>query len=221
MLKMFSIGLLLFGSLYAKQNVPSQLFGIELGKVYDVTDENHIGNIPVKKFTGLNQWVHMDYYFEPKKEYKMFRYVEKKEKPDDKFYTSSFSLYLFPVIPETIQSMTELKNLQRINYEIGGIRWSDGFDEEGKDKDNYFWAKELCKTFELDIIQKPEVLDYYKVGGSYWYQCKFTFEGRVLAIDGRSYRAISLDYAEEKFDNRIEAFENQMRLFNLKEIKPY
>ncbi len=83
--------------------VPEKLFGISLGGIYDLGSplDNDLGNIPVKKFAGLEVFLGngIHYYFQPKEEYKIFEYVEyveKPEKPEDQ--KTSFKLYLLPVI---------------------------------------------------------------------------------------------------------------------------
>ena len=45
------------------RRVPEKLFGITLGGVYDIgdTEKNEIGNLPVKKFAGLNILIKMNF----------------------------------------------------------------------------------------------------------------------------------------------------------------
>src|SRR5262247_1637505 len=51
------------------------------------------------------------YYFEPLKDYKAFRYVERRENPDDEYFTTSFSAYILPVIPEKTKSLDGLEKM--------------------------------------------------------------------------------------------------------------
>lgn len=206
-----------------KQDVPTKLFDIELGKIYDLGDDkNPNGNIPITKMAGTSKFAGegFHYYFEPQKEYNWFKYAEDK-KNDNNFYKTSFSLYILPLIPDTIKTLSELNEQyksRKLNYEVAGIRWNDGFQEDNKNNENYYWAKELCETFTLEINQKPKILDDFE---RKWYQCEFVHNGRELKVFGYGFRSISLDYVNEKFDKKNNEIRDKIRLLNLKENKPY
>ena len=63
MQKIIAILLLAFsGSAFATdepRDVPRSLFGITLGAIYDIGDpeSNDLGNIPIKKFAGMNRFL--------------------------------------------------------------------------------------------------------------------------------------------------------------------
>ena len=101
---------------WAESPVPTKLFGIELGRVYEMPEDVILKGAPIKKFTGLKKaWLGhgTSYYFEPSRKYPPFEYVERKEDDSD-YFTTSFRLYLFPVIPEgfLITEDTESKDIK-------------------------------------------------------------------------------------------------------------
>ena len=126
------------------QKFPDSLFGVNLGGIYNLgsgNDSKDVGNIPVKKFTGMQQFLGsgLHYYFEPLKDYKAFRYVERRENPDDEYFTTSFSAYILPVIPEKTKSLDGLEKVV-VNWEVISIVWTDILDKNGNKKEEYFWA---------------------------------------------------------------------------------
>lgn len=230
--KYLLMSLLLFINLLHadKINVPNKLFGIQLGKHYEIgngIDSN--GNMPIKKFNGIEKFLGegIHYYFQPIKEYKAFKYFEKKKTTKSNFHSSSFSLYLFPVIPKDVNSIDKLESSVKY-WEVAGIRWSDigsekeNIGREERKQNNYNWAKELCKTFQLDIKQEAKILDYNEETILYeWYQCKFTYDGRTFKIDGSHNKSISLDYDKAKFNEKHKEIRDKIRQINLNEIRPY
>jgi hypothetical protein len=222
MSKYIAILLLLFsGSAYADdtRDVPESLFGIKLGEIYDIgnPEANDLGNLPVKKFTGemrfLGHVVH--YYFQPLKEYKAFEYVEKREKPEDQYFESPFTLNLLPVIPASISTKEQL-NDTKIDREVTQIRWST---KAKTAEEAYSWAINLCEVFETDITQKPEILDEK---GEYWYECTFRFGVRkfeVTAFEGS--RSIELSYQGHIFYKKDESLKKQLRKMEAEDIRPY
>jgi hypothetical protein len=65
-------------------------------------ETNNFGNVPVNKATLIKNLVPVflgiDYYFKPRNEYNIFEYSEQREEPNDKYFKTSFHLYMFPVI---------------------------------------------------------------------------------------------------------------------------
>ncbi len=201
------------------RGVPEKLFGIKLGGVYDIGDSESkkLGNIPVKKFAGMKQFLGqgVHYYFQPKEEYKAFEYIEKKEKPEDQYFKTSFRLYLLPVIPSSISKNEQLKSTT-INWEVATIEWSN--DAKTKD-DAYYWAMDLCKTFEVDISQKPEITNNYE---EKWYACAFSSGNREFKVSSSySRKRIELSYKREVFDKKNEAVEKIIRKIQVDDIRPY
>src|SRR5215813_4767300 len=129
----------LFQPLFAADNqkFPDSLFGVKLGGVYNIRSGNEckdVGNMPVKKCGGIQKFLGngFHYYFEPLKEYKAFRYVERPEKPGDEYFQTSFSSYLLPVIPEKVKNLEELESIQ-VNWEVTTIVWTDVVDKTAKE----------------------------------------------------------------------------------------
>lgn len=210
------------------RRVPEKLFGITLGGVYDIgdTEKNEIGNLPVKKFAGVNRFLGegIHYYFQPKDEYKIFKYFEIKKNPEDLYFETSFRLYLFPVISSSISTLEQLKKTV-VNWEVATIAWSNdarteiGLPNDAKTKeDAYFWALDLCKTIELDFLIKPEIINYREEN---WYQCNFSSENRVFMVSSYSSKRIELSYKSELLDEKDEAVEKKRRRIQLDEIRPY
>jgi len=200
------------------RGVPEALFEIKLGGVYDVGDSENKqhGNIPIKKFTGMNRFLGngIHYYFEPKKEYKIFKYIEKRNKPEDQYYETSFRLYLLPVVPSSITTKEQLENA-KLNWEVTVIEWSN--DAIAKE-DAYFWAIDLCKTFEVGISVKPEITDSFD---EKWYQCIFSSGDREFKVSSSLPRSISLSYKKDVWEAKNNAVDRFIRKLKLDEIRPY
>jgi hypothetical protein len=179
------------------RGVPEKLFGIALGGIYDLgnPEVNDLGNMPVKKFTGMNRFLGngIHYYFQLKDEHKFFEYVEKRKKPEDKYFETSFRLYLLPVIPPTITTAEQLDQA-KLKWEVSVIEWSN--DPKTKE-DAYYWAIDLCKTFEVDISLKPEITNYYD---EKWYECTFSTGDREFKVSSSYSKSVQLSYKREVFD---------------------
>lgn len=200
-----------------EQTVPKKLFGIALGGIYNLGNEDgDAGNLPVKKFAGMNKFLGqgVHYYFQPQVESKFFEYVEKRKKPDDKYFKTSYRLYLLPVIPSSIKTVEELEKTP-LRMEVELIEW----ENEAKTKDDaYYWAIDLCKTIGVDIAIKPEINDFYK---ERHYDCIFSDDGRKLKISSSFSRSISLSFSRNISKQKEDAVENIMRKLQVKAIKPY
>jgi hypothetical protein len=200
------------------QGVPDKLFSITLGGMYDIgnLEMNDFGNIPVKKATGMNRFLGngIHFYFQPKAEHKVFEYVEKRENPNDKYFKTSFRLYLLPVIPLTIKTAEQLDN-EKLKWEVAVIEWST---EPKKKDDAYYWAIDLCKTFSVDIPVKPELTDNYE---SKLYECTFTTGAREFKVSSSYSMSVSLSYKRDVFDKKNESVNRIIRKLQAKEIRPY
>ena len=199
------------------RGVPKKLFGISLGGIYKLGDPetNNFGNIPVKKITGLQKFLGegIHCYFQPKEEYKSFEYVEKRKKPEDRFFETSFRLYLLPVIPSTIKTIEQL-DLPKENWEVTAIEWSRPAKTEEK---AYYWAMDLCKTFKADISVSPEIDDDHKE----WYACTFSFGDREFRVSSFLSGSVELSYKREVFEAKNEAVDKVIRKLQAEKIRPY
>lgn len=196
------------------KNVPEKLFGITLGNIYNIGDykNKEIGNLPIKKFAGIEYFGGVHYYFQPQNKYKIFEYIEKREKPDDQYFKTSFSLYLLPSIP----SITLTDKTEKLNWEVAIIRWSD---EAKTTMDAYYWAADLCKTFKVDISVKPIISDSYD---SKTYECIFSSGNREFKVSSLLHlKTIRLSYKNEVLEEKTEVIETIIRKKQANEIRPY
>lgn len=163
-----------------KQEVPTELFGITVGKVYSLgePESGDLGNFPVKKFTGMQKFMGsgVSYYFQPIKANPAFEYIEKKEKPEDSFFGTSFRAYIYPVIPPDIQSLKELEQIwMRLKHRVALVEWSKNMPNKD---DAYYAAMDWCETFEATVSVAPKVTDLGS--DTRWYSCEFNAGDRVL-----------------------------------------
>jgi hypothetical protein len=202
----------------AERTVPTRLFGITLGATYDVGDgPNNLGDLPVLKYTGsrtfLGHGVH--YYFKPKSENKAFPYIEKRTKPDDQFFETSFRLYLFPAIPPNVKTIQQLDKL-KLKWEVATIEWSDTATSK---EDAYYWAADLCSTFEMDIGAKPSVLDNLDMKS---HSCSWTSGDREFSVRNlQAMKIVELTYKHAVVERKDKAVEARLRKLRVNEIRPY
>jgi hypothetical protein len=208
---------------FADNKIPDKLFGITLGGVYNEND------FPVKEITGkqmlFGPGIH--YYFKPidGTTSQAFPYIERKEKPNDESYSTSFHTYIIPIIPNNVDSMDKLESLQDKDWkiEVVSIDWSD-FPEKTDQKteqkvkeDCYFWAIDLCKTFEAHFSSKPKIYDNYD---RKTYICTFTANEKEFVIKGMGYKEVRLHYKEEIISKKSKILETFLRKIAAKKILP-
>jgi hypothetical protein len=200
------------------RGVPQKLFGIAVGGIYDIesSDTQNPDGVPMKKFTGsykfLGSGTH--YYFEPKIKNKNFPYKENKKKPGDKYFETSYHLYIFPIVPPTITNYEDFKT-EKVKWEVASIEWSD----EPKTKDEaYYWAIDLCQTFSADISVKPTIQDFAEAKS---YECTFASGDREFVVSSFYGKRIKLGFNDKVFKVKNEAVETTMRKIQANEIRPY
>jgi hypothetical protein len=218
----WSVALLLLSASLSAQTsstgVPRRLFGITLGGIYDVGDgQNNLGDLPVAKYAGsqtfLGHGIH--YYFKPKSENKAFPYIEKRKKADDPFFETSFRLYLLPVIPSTIKTNKELENA-KLKWQVATIEWSDSANSQDE---AYFWAADLCKTFQMDLGLKPTVIDKYDMK---WHICSFSSGDREFSVQNlQALKLVELAFKHGVLERKDKAVESRLRKLRANEIRPY
>ena len=203
--------------------VPDKLFGVPLGGIYDIGTPElvGIGNLPIKKFTGAQKFLGegLHYYFEPKEAYKAFNYVERPEKQGEQYFPTSFRLYLLPVIPNTITNIEQFEKAT-LKWEVSVIEWSgEATKDDHKAKDEaYYWAIDICKTFESDISVKPEIYNNFE---DKLYSCTFSSGDRKLVVGSLSAKYFQLSYAGNIFNKKTDNVDNTIRKLRAKNIKPY
>ena len=201
-------------------NVPTKLFDVELGGIYEIGDGgNDLGTMPVSKATGtqsafLQPGIH--YYFKPLKEYPAFEYIEYPE-DDSEFFRTSYLLNLLPVIPDSVERTEDLET-QVISYEVTGILWQ--LSENNNESGNYSWAMNLCKSFSVDLGIEPSVSSHSTLG-PFMYECKFSDEERELTVTSWPFRILKLSYLTDIFESKNEAFEAKLRMLQMEDIRPY
>jgi len=83
------------------RRIPTELFGLKLGQVYDLCDERRGQKevIPAKRFAGIVNFLGegISYYFKPRKANKLSPYVEKKKSKADRYFGSSIRAYIILV----------------------------------------------------------------------------------------------------------------------------
>ncbi len=223
-MKTFLISLFLISNLAfaiePAREIPTELFGIRLGEVYDAggTPPGKKGNFPVKRFTGANKFFGegVSYYFEPSKRYKAFPYVEEKKSKSDKYFGSSFRAYILPLIPDTISSAEELENTP-LKWQPIVIEWSIKAKSEAN---AYYWAIDLCKTFAIDFGSKPEILDVYEKDHKS-YVCTFSADNREFLVAAQyGSQRVALRYNDETSRSMSAMVETKRRKMAAKEFIP-
>ena len=213
-------------SVAEKKNLSDTLFGVRLGGVYKIDGKNSrkdVETLPIKKFTGLQKFLGNGiwYYFEPLKEYNPFRYIEIREDPNDKYFKTSFSLYLLPVIPKSVTNLKKLKmytdkNMMDIDWEVAKIIWTEN-DEEGDRP--YYWAIEMCKNVEVNLGIKPKIFNLFEQKS---YFCSFESDLRELKIESLKHvKSFSLAYSDAKFEQKNNALDSLLRKLKMNKIRPY
>lgn len=213
-----------------KASVPKRLFEVELGKVYTMKGQDFTkSDLPIAKFTGAQEGIGSGthFYFQPRKAYEAFPYEERREKPQDEFFGSSYRLYLLPVIPSGIKSLSELEKAKDPGYEVLVIEWSRYRDGDKTQNDDYFWAQSMCKTFEADLGVKPKLFDQYRPQGDTStilgsvYSCTFAEGDRELEVTSMFGRMVKLSFTNEASKAKHSAFEMTVRKLQAPAIRPY
>lgn len=205
-----------------ERDVPRTLFGVSLGGVFAfgaTDDSKDVGTLPIAEYKGVEQFLGsgISVYFKPLKEYEPFKYSEKRKKPDDNFFATTFRLYLLPVFPKNAQTRTR-KNLSasELKWEVTVVEWSESAKTQ---EDAYFWALDLCKSLQVDLAKKAETFNYYE---SKWYSCKFLDKNRQLKVTNLGpLKIFSLEYVESIFKQKEAAADAMRRKLQMNLIRPY
>ena len=188
--------------------VPEKLFGIELGGIYGLgsLDGKDIGNIPVKKFAGIKQFLGngLLYFFHPKDEYNCIDFLEKCKEPEKQNFGTSYRLYLLPVMPSSITAIAQLEKT-KLNWEVESIGWSQNAETK---EEAYNWAVDLCEKFKKDISLEPQIKNYVN---SKWFECTFISGDRKYKVSNINViRSVELFLKDEIVKAKDEAVEKKM-----------
>ena len=200
------------------RGVPDKLFGIRLGGIYDLGNPElgQLGDLPIARFAGLTKFLGhgVHYYFKPKDVNPFFEYREKRDKPTDQYFQTPFRIYFSPVISPEITKQEQLKN-EPLKWEASVIEWADDLKNP---KDAYFWAKDLCKTFSIDISVAPKITDFYE---SDWYECTFSQDDRQFEVTSLFFRIVRLSFKKEVAEQKSESVDTAIRKLQMEELRPY
>lgn len=222
---LFLILLFSVSSLNAQtSSVPKSLFGIELGGNYTLPDsEGQPGSFPVKQVVStlkfLGSGLHI--YFEPDKEYPNYPFRKYKSKPEDKYFQTNFRIYAYPDLPTSNEQLKAAAG-QLIKFKVATVEWSgedrSGKSEKEKTQGAYFWAKDFCKTLQLDQRVKPKITDSNDYS---FYECEFKEGDRVLYVNSWVNGHFGLKYDQghmKSLDSRVEKVQRKL---NFNQDKPY
>jgi hypothetical protein len=203
-----------------QQPVPQTLFGVPLGGIFTAgTTERptDVGTLPIKEQKAVETFMGSGFslYFKPTKEYEAFKYLEQKDKPEDKFSKTTFRMYLFPVFPKDAPSRKNLSEAD-LKYEVALIEWSD--KQDNKDE-AYYWAYDLCKTLQADLGRKAEVLNHFD---SKWHKCKLVEGDKELTAENLGeLKIFRLAYTDEVFKKKDAAVDTIQRKLRMNRTRPY
>lgn len=208
------------------KRVPAKLFEVEL-KTYRFTDGGFTkSDLPVAKITGVEEAGNAKHlFFQPRKVYEMFPYVEHRKKPDDVYFETSFHMYIMPVLPVGAKTLDELKEQKDWEYDVLRLDWSQlrdvQSDEKKRRSEDYQWAQSLCKIFEVDLGVKPVISDSFMDSKFAYYSCTFADGTRVLKVSSFIGREVELEYSKKVNDAKVKTFESKMRRLLAPAIRPY
>ena len=196
--------------------VPTELFDIELGGVYehpsDRADENPAGTFPVKRLVSEPLSLHrgLSLYFEPLTESEAFPFQEIAQENGDPI--TSYRVHVYPVLPRDATTLADLRE-RNLAQKVFMIEWSRG-DSKNTDRDGYAWARNLCATIERNLGVEPEVTD---IVGSDTYRCVFSDGEHELEVTSVLGRTIQLSFADEIEDQMAADVSNRIRRLELEE----
>lgn len=209
--------------------LPTKLFGITLGSIFeiDATKDVDSKNFPIKEFRGINRFLGQGahFYFEPLSTNSSLPYAEKKKQDSDKYYRTSYRLYLLPIVPDKAKSITEFYESIR-NWEVTAITWEeidlkreqfaiDSKEEKDARNADYNWAFRLCKTFEAEFVIKPKTSDFIN---SNTYACKFTQDDRTFEVSSIYKKSLRLSFRRDIADKKDADITTSIRQLQAREL---
>jgi len=201
------------------REVPTALFGVGLGSIYeyppDSADDNAVGSFPVRRLVSERRSVHkgLSLYFEPLTENKAFPFREIVQEDGAKRVTS-YRLHVFPVIPPGATTLAALQE-NNLPQKVNMIEWSLG-GPEPRDGDDYSWARNLCRSTEADLGTKPEITDSADSGV---YRCIFASGDRELEITSIIGQTVQLSFRAAVSDQMDSEVNTRLRRLELEELR--
>ncbi len=218
MMKYLSVLLLVFSS-YAiadeeTKDLPNTLFGIALGMKAIFKQGDNVGNLPVKKFTGMTRFAGngLHYYFEPLNTSEEFPFYEFEEEGSAGLNRSNYRLFLMPIIPDDVHNLTEMNaKFAQDGYKSTVTVIEFQSTDYGDEMSAYHAANKRCDALNAEY-EKPFAKNYKK---AYWEgevgprrTCSIEQGNREMEIGffgGGTYRySLKLLHAEiEAMDNEV------------------
>ena len=152
--------------------------------------------------------------------YSHFPYLRTKTDSGEEGYTSSFRLVLYPSSYGEDDLHAD-RLLTDILWDVALIEWSPPASDDDPEQSSraYFWARELCKDFSVDLSIQPKIADILE---SQYYKCDF-LDGerrlRVLAQSGR--KSLTLSVTDDALEKKEQDLEAQIRRLRIDRIRPY
>lgn len=211
-----------------RRQVPHELFGVSLGAIVSVdpdVDDRLLGLPGVKVISAekfMGHGIHV--YFKPSQEYAGFPYIERPQDESAPLPKTNFRLYLLPIIPDTVTTREQLKELtdsKDLEFEITLIEWHHDSEDKKPEWDAYMNARHLCATFSLDFVVAPDIYNQ-TLKDWHTYTCDFEQGDRMFRVVGQ-YGAtrVSLQDKEEIFESKENALEQKFKRLELESIRLY
>jgi hypothetical protein len=201
------------------RQVPTSLFGIELGQSYEFpavsAGDNAVGTFPVKRLVSEQRSLHrgLSVYFEPLGEAEGFPYHEIAQEHGD-YPIASYRVRVYPVIPRDVTTLAALRELN-LPQQVSLVEWSLGNSETSGD-DGYAWARELCKSMEADLGLEPRITDMAEKDV---YACVFSSGERELAVTSVVGRTLQLSFIDEITDRMDADVHSRIRRLEIEEAR--
>lgn len=200
------------------REVPAALFGVGLGGIYEYPSDsadNAVGTFPVKRLVSERRSVHrgLSLYFEPLTENAAFPFREIAQE-DGASRITSYRLHVFPVIPPGATTLAELQE-SNLPQKVNMIEWTLGGTER-RDGDDYSWARNLCRSMEVDLGTKPEITDSADSGV---YRCIFASSDRELEITSVIGQTVQLSFRADVSDQMDSEVNTKLRRLELEELR--
>jgi hypothetical protein len=214
MMKRAALVILFLPAVASSQQVPTVLFGVEVGRSYEMALDGSI-DLPVSEVTGYTQFIGtgVHVFFRPSETSSMFPYIEYPEEGNEAFATS-YRAYLLPVIPESVESLDDLDSLTE--YQAVLVQWSDSKASDREAWDDYWWARNMCRSIESDLNVEPDISDYIDTLD---YTCRFTNDRHELEVTSVFEKAIRLSLRDTE-STEVD-IESKIRRLEMDRDRPY
>ena len=106
--------------------------------------------------------------------------------------------------------------MDTLRWEVVLVEWSEDAAEENH---AYFWAIDFCKTLQIDLLKKPEIIDNYELK---LYNCVFEENDKEMSVTSFGKRkSFQLTYTKSVGEKKNEAVDIMYRKLRMNAIRPY